>query len=71
MKTQLTTIQATDAPPEYYDLLALVLEMKVTVGAVASFITTRESASPMADNWIKERLEYTKLCIDAANQKIS
>lgn len=71
MKTQLITIQASDAPPEYHDALVLVLEMRLTLSAIASFITTREAASPMADNWIKERLEYVGAKLEAANEEMT
>jgi uncharacterized protein (UPF0210 family) len=71
MKVKSTSVCATDAPPEYQDLLALILEAQLTIRSISCFITTRETASPMATNWIKERLEYINAKLEAANQEIS
>ncbi|MBD2488988.1 hypothetical protein [Aulosira sp. FACHB-615] len=46
------------------------MEMRLTLSAIASFITTREAASPMADSWIKERLEYVEAKLEAVNKEM-
>lgn len=71
MKVKSTTLQASDAPPEYRDLLILMREIQVTANAIASFITTRSQADSTTHEFIRMRLDYIEGKLEAANEEIS
>lgn len=70
MKTKSTLLQASDAPPEYRDLLILMREIQVTSAAIASFITTRSSADSTTNEFIRMRLDYIEGKLQAANEEM-
>ncbi|WP_414755611.1 hypothetical protein [Anabaena sp. CCY 9910] len=65
------SIAVEDAPPEYAQLLGIANEMRLHIGALASFLSTRKEANDIWKNRIKADLELIESRLEAAKQAIN